>query len=71
MSADSPLWVKWLHARRKDGETGAGDTAKRLFSVMGGEQYKLLRKNLSFPCRCTQRQKEWNEKYPYEIQVQS
>lgn len=64
-----PRWVKWLYERRQEGEIGVGDTAKRLFTKMGGEQYKLLRVNLGLPCRCVKRQKEWNEKYPYESSI--
>lgn len=64
-----PRWVEWLYERRQEGERGVGDTAKRLFASMGGEQYKLLRLNIGLPCKCVQRQAEWNEKYPYESAI--
>lgn len=60
-----PLWAKWFYARREEGELGVGDTAKRLFAKMGGEQYSLLRQNIKLPCKCVKRQAEWNAKFSY------
>lgn len=65
--AEWPAWARWISDRRRTGEKGVGDTAKRIFAVMGGEQYSLLRCNLRMPCRCAQRQAEWNEKYAYPV----
>jgi hypothetical protein len=63
---DWPRWAKWFYERRLPDEIGVGDTAKRLFSKMGGEQYQLLVRNIGMPCRCDKRQQEWNAKYSYE-----
>lgn len=60
-----PLWAKWFYERRQPEDLGVGDTAKRLFAGMGGEQYKLLRLNVGMPCKCLKRQTEWNQKYSY------
>lgn len=63
---DWPAWARWFHERRIEGESGVGDTARRLFAKMGGEQYKLLRVNVGLPCRCSRRQAEWNERFTYD-----
>lgn len=63
---DWPRWAKWLYERRQEGEAGIGDTAQRLFAKLGGEQYRLLRHNAGFPCRCKLRQAEWNKRYSYD-----
>lgn len=64
-----PRWAQWVYARRQPGEIGIGDTARRLLAQVGGEQYKLLVRNVGLPCKCAMRQAEWNTKYPYLDQL--
>lgn len=60
-----PLWVKLIKQHRQDGDKGAGDTAQRLFAKFGGELFKTFAKSIGMPCGCTERQKAWNERWPY------
>lgn len=66
MINDWPLWAQWFHAHRQKGDVGVGDTAKRVFAVVGGERFRLLRQNMKLPCKCALRQTEWNFRYPYD-----
>lgn len=59
-----PRWAKMIARFKKPQDAGVGDTFKRMAGKFG-ERYKSATKALGIPCNCEQRQKEWNEKYPY------
>ena len=61
-----PFWAWSLKWMRTKADSGVGDTAQRIAAVMGGEQFKKLTKRIGLPCRCTERQAEWNKLYAYE-----
>lgn len=60
-----PAWAKAISLYRKPEDIGVGDTAQRIAARLGGEEFKWLSLKLGIPCGCTERQIEWNEKYPY------
>ena len=57
-----PLWAKWVRRRRIPADRGVGDTVKRLWIV---EAVGSTMRAAGVPCRCAERQQEWNELYPY------
>ena len=61
-----PFWAWSLKWMRSKADKGAGDTIQRIAASMGGEQFKKLSKRIGLPCRCAERQAEWNKSYPYE-----
>lgn len=60
-----PAWANTTAAKRQPGETGVGDTKKRLYGV-SGEIYKAAMKLLGMPCGCAERQAEFNITFPYD-----
>lgn len=64
-SAPWPLLARVVRRLRSDGETGVGDTLKRLISYVGGEWYKAAMEALGRPCGCADRQRWLNQRYPY------
>jgi len=65
-----PIWARTFEDWSKPGEVGVGDTARRVFSWLGGELFKALAYKLGMPCGCTGRQVEWNTLYPYATETQ-
>lgn len=61
-------WATLVAAFRNAEDTGVGDTVQRYAAMLGGEAFKAWSKKLGMPCGCTQRQAEWNAKYPYTEQ---
>jgi len=66
VKADKPIprWVRLLQRLSTPDDIGLGATAKRLASKFGGERFKKLTKKLGMPCKCGDREKEWNRIYP-------
>lgn len=60
-----PYWVRVVRRMRKPGDHGVGDTVQRIAARIGGEQFKRWTARLGIPCGCTQRQEEWNARWPY------
>lgn len=60
-----PFWVWSLKWMRSKSDKGVGDTAQRLATKMGGEQFKRFTNKIGLPCGCTERQAEWNRLYAY------
>lgn len=60
-----PAWVRLVAYFRLPEDAGIGDTVARYAAMLGGEQFKALSKKIGLPCGCTERQAEWNAKYPY------
>lgn len=61
-------WPDWAAAWAriaKHQDAGVGDTAQRFYASFGGEWFKLFAKKIGMPCRCSERQAEWNTSYPY------
>jgi hypothetical protein len=46
-------------------DRGVGDTLERLLAKVGGRKIKHLLKLANLPCRCDDRQKWLNERFPY------
>jgi hypothetical protein len=63
-----PAWVGLVSYFRSPEDKGVGDTVQRYAAMLGGEAFKAWSKKLGMPCGCTQRQVEWNAKYPYTEQ---
>lgn len=63
--APPPYWVRFVKRLRKPEDRGIGDTVQRMAAWLGGERFKLVAAKLGIPCGCTQRQSEWNERWPY------
>lgn len=63
---DPPAWVIALRRLRNPSDRGVGDTVQRVAAWMGGELFKKLAAKLGIPCGCTQRQGEWNARWPYD-----
>lgn len=63
-----PAWVRLVSYFRSPEDKGVGDTVQRYAAMLGGEAFKAWSKKLGMPCGCTQRQVEWNAKYPYTEQ---
>ena len=64
VKADNPYWVKIIKKLSKPEDIGLGATVKRIASKVGGERFKLLASKIGIPCGCTEREDEWNRKYP-------
>jgi hypothetical protein len=47
-------------------DRGVGDTLERLLAKVGGRKIKHLLKLANLPCRCDDRQRWLNERFPYE-----
>lgn len=60
-----PTWAVAIARFAKPHDTGVGDTAQRIAAAFGGEFFKTFASSIGMPCGCTQRQKEWNTRYPY------
>ena len=69
LGATSPdRWPKWAVAVKQLAATedaGVGDTLRRLFAKVGGEQFKRTARVLGVPCGCAARQVEYNQRFPY------
>lgn len=63
-----PIWVNLIERFKSPEDTGIGDTVQRYAAMLGGEAFKAWSEKLGMPCGCTQRQAEWNAKYPYTAQ---
>ena len=59
-----PRWVRLLQRLSTPDDIGLGATAKRLSGKFGGERFKKLTKKLGMPCKCGDREAEWNRIYP-------
>lgn len=64
-----PIWAKAVSRCRHSDDTGLGDTVQRILSKVGGEEFKKVSTDLGIPCRCGDRQKAWNELYPYVNEI--
>lgn len=58
-------WVRFVRLLRKPEDKGIGDTVQRIAAKFGGERFKAFAKRIGLPCRCTERQAEWNQLWPY------
>lgn len=58
-------WVRLVRLLRKSDDDGIGDTVARIAKVFGGERFKAFSKKIGLPCGCSERQAEWNERWPY------
>ncbi len=58
-------WVNLVKPFSKPEDKGIGDTVQRHLAMLGGERFKQWVKELGIPCRCADRQAEWNERWPY------
>lgn len=58
-------WVRLVRLLRKPQDKGIGDTVARIAARVGGERFKAWSKRIGMPCGCTERQKAWNERWPY------
>jgi hypothetical protein len=67
--AQWPRWARALANRRAAGEMGVGDTVRRLAARFGGTQLKRWSRKIKLPCRCRERQAEWNRRYPYDAKM--
>jgi len=67
--AQWPRWARALGNRRAAGEFGVGDTVRRLAARFGGTQLKRWSRKIKLPCRCRERQAEWNRRYPYDAKM--
>lgn len=63
--AKRSYWVKLVAILRTDADAGVGDTVQRIAAKFGGERFKTFAQKIGIPCGCTERQAEWNERYPY------
>jgi hypothetical protein len=61
----SSAWVPLVKAFSAPEDKGIGDTIQRYAAMLGGEQFKQWAKDHGIPCGCTERQAEWNERWPY------
>jgi hypothetical protein len=61
----TPSWVGIVSYFRSSEDTGVGDTVQRYAAMLGGELFKAWAKRIGLPCQCTQRQAEWNQRWPY------
>ena len=61
-----PAWATAIARFSKTQDSGVGDTAQRIAAKFGGEQFKTFAKTLGMPCGCTERQQDWNTRYPYD-----
>lgn len=61
----TPTWVAAIKRLRKDADTGIGDTVQRIAARFGGELFKRFAARVGMPCGCTERQEEWNQRWPY------
>jgi hypothetical protein len=62
---DWPNIVKRIAKRKVSSDRGVGDTLERLFSYVGGRQFKRVMEMLSVECGCGDRQTWLNDAYPY------
>lgn len=60
-----PIYAKILKRFKTDGETGVGDTFKRLVDTKASIVNKII-KRYRLRCRCPQRRDDWNRLYPYK-----
>lgn len=65
--AEWPAWAKAIKKFAKSKDTGVGDTVQRIAASFGGEFLKSFAKTIGMPCGCTERQKDWNARYPYDF----
>ena len=61
-----PFWLTAIRRLAKPTDRGVGDTVQRIASWLGGELFKRFSAKLGIPCGCTQRQAEWNARWPYD-----
>ncbi len=64
-SLEWPTLVKRIANRKVSSDRGVGDTLERLFSYVGGRQFKRVMEMLSVECGCGDRQTWLNNAYPY------
>lgn len=61
-----PTLIRIIAASRKEGEAGAGDTAKRVLHHLGADALAwLYEKATGRECGCADRQAKLNRLYPY------
>lgn len=58
-------WVRWVRLLRSRDDKGVGDTVKRILATFGGERFKAFATRVGIPCKCAERQAEWNKLWPY------
>lgn len=63
-----PLWAREIVKHAADGETGVGDTAKRLIAASHFDTLATIASWLGIPCGCSARHARWNKLYPYQSQ---
>lgn len=59
-------WVELVKQFSTTEDKGIGDTVHRYLAMFGAERFKQWAKDNGIPCGCTERQAEWNERWPYE-----
>lgn len=62
-----PVWAKAVALLARDPDRGVGDTVERWATRIGGAQFKAMSLAVGLPCRCAERQAEWNAHYPYLV----
>lgn len=65
-----PSWVRLVSYFKAPEDAGVGDTVARYAAMLGGELFKQWSKRLGLPCGCTQRQAEWNARWPYKDAIE-
>jgi hypothetical protein len=60
-----PPWASAVALLRADPDVGVGDTIERWATRFGGKQFQMMAAAVGLPCRCAERQAEYNAKYPY------
>ena len=61
-----PFWAKAIAIVRSTDDAGVGDTAHRIIGDFASEQFSAWHQTiLGEPCKCPERQAEWNERFPY------
>ena len=66
-----PFWAIQIANHAADGETGVGDTAKRLIEASHLDTLAVIANWLGVPCGCSARHARWNKLYPYQSQPAS
>lgn len=62
-----PKWAQTLKAQRIEGETGIGDTVKRILGQTGETFSELYQRMTGADCGCVIRQKVLNLEFPYRF----
>lgn len=61
-----PLLIRGIERQRIPSDTGVGDTAERIISKFGGDQFKWVMARLGVNCGCEDRKQYLNRVYPYQ-----